>query len=84
MLCFSDLQFWVFSFEKIWIYESRFMSEMLRAFAKMLRKVDFSLLLKNIALVGRDRVPKFRFSLMKEVNGREVKVLFMPTEHGLP
>ena len=50
----------------------------------MLRKVNFSLLLKNIALACRDRVPKFGFSLMEEVDGREVKVLFMPTKHGLP
>jgi len=36
----------------------------------MLREVHFSLLLKNVSLTGRNRIPKFRLAFVKEVDGR--------------
>ena len=50
----------------------------------MLREVDLGFLLKDIALAGRNRVPKFRFSLVKKIDSRQIEVLFVPAEHGLP
>lgn len=50
----------------------------------MLREVDLGLLFKYISLAGRNRVPKFRFSLVKKIDGRQIEVLFVPAEHGLP
>lgn len=44
------------------------MSEELMTFAKMLRKVFFSLFLENMGLILWDAIPKFTFSFMKKVN----------------
>jgi len=84
VLHLCDFEFRIFLFEGVGINQSRFMPQMLRTFAEVLRKVDLGFLLKNVPLIGRNAIPKFAFSLMKEVDGWEVKVLLMPTEHGLP
>lgn len=57
---------------------------MLRTFTEMLREVDLGFLFQDVTLVGRDAVPKLTFSFMEKIDGREVKVLFMPAKHSLP
>ena len=60
------------------------MPQMFRTFAEMLRKVDLGFLFQDVALVGRNTVPEFTFPLMEKIDGREVKVLFVPAKHSLP
>jgi hypothetical protein len=67
-----------------WIYQRRLVPDKLRALFCLLWILRFEKFLEMSVAVEVYSIPEFRPSMMQVVDRVKVKVLLMPTEHGLP
>jgi len=84
MFYFRNSQFWIFSFEIIWINKSCLMPQELLTRTEMFWEYFLSLPLDNVLVLMIYSIPKFRFTLVDQIYTRKIKVLCMPAEESFP
>lgn len=84
VLHLGDLQFGVLALDVVRIYERGLVAKEGVTLAKVLRELLLRFLLQQMPLAFGDAVPELGFSLVKEIDSRQIQVLFVPAEEGLP
>ena len=81
---FCHFKMRVFLFESVRVDQSSFVSQKVFAIEVALWKSLSGFFLQNVLMVWLDGIPVLLMTLMEVVDGREVKILFMPAKNRLP
>ena len=84
MLHLGDFEFGILSLKDVGVDDRCFVSQVFRAFVEMLGEVLFGLILQDMPLVVRDRIPELRLTIMEVVYSREFQVFSVPAKQSFP